>query len=129
MALCQPQVYREAFIIASLRPFFGNFLVSYTEQNLFWISIIPEEFCQTALDIVQRKVTIKPVDDGADVVGFDVVAVDEKIHYKDSMPPWGRLGWRYTYTSARPADYFKQSLKNLFLYRNAPRIDDLMLMT
>ena len=83
---CQIQLNREAFIIASLSPFFGNFLVSYTEQNLFWISIIPEEFCQTALDIVQRKVTIETVYHGADVVGFDVVAVDEKIHLEDSMP-------------------------------------------
>ena len=35
-------------------------------------------------------------------------------HDKVSMPPWGRLGWRYTYTSARNPVFFKQSWNNLF---------------
>ena len=81
---CQIQLNREAFIIASLSPFFGNILVSHTKKNFARISL--EEFRQTPLNIVQRKVTIETVDHGFDVVGFDVVAVDEKIHYKDSMP-------------------------------------------
>ena len=84
--LCQPQVYREAFIIASLRPFVFYLLVSHTKKNPARISL--EEFCQTALDIVQRKVTIETVDHGAGAGGGgDVaVAVYEKVHEKISMP-------------------------------------------
>ena len=102
MALCQIYRDREAFIVAPLRPF-GNFLVCHTEIQFFGIRISLEERRQTALDVIQSKVTIETVlvDAGAGGGGGGGgVVVYEKIHYKDSMPPWGRLGWRYTYTSA-----------------------------
>ena len=47
------------------------------------------------------------------VVELDHAGVDSG-HDKVSMPPWGRLGWRYTYTSARAPVFFKQSWNYFF---------------